>query len=382
MEAISLSDASAPSSRAFGRRRTGRPHRPRPLMVAAGIVVVIGAASLALSNQRSDHHQDLSTVATVAPTQAAGTSTREDIRVTPELIQLGDGLVGIEQSIAKEGGHTYVLAARAGDEPLGKTDISVLSAFDEDGVERWRSELDGAPSGLVVLDGDLWVSGGAGTVSRVDASDGRVLGEIRLGAIGGLVAAFGSVWVTTGATPPGPGRLVRIDPDLSTTSIELSSCSEGSTTCPNAPVAGAGLIWVPLQDDGLAMIDPRTSGVTIIPVDDIGHEVQQVAVHDEVAYAASGYRVTSIVDGRPRATIAPGEIWYLGPMSGVFGLLVPSGRFQVLGADDPMVIEDRRISLNRLTGPVFESDGEVWMQTGRTSDLRRIELMGVSDGDR
>ena len=116
--------------------------------------------------------------------------------------------------------------------------------------------------------------------------------------------------------------------------------------------------------------------------DDIGHEVQQVAVHDEVAYAASGYRVTSIVDGRPRATIAPGEIWYLGPMSGVFGLLVPSGRFQVLGADDPMVIEDRRISLNRLTGPVFESDGEVWMQTGRTSDLRRIELMGVSDGDR
>lgn len=350
-------------------------------MAAAAIVLVTAAGSITISRQ-SDRHADLSTVATDSPTPTpVATAAGAEIRVTSDDIHLGDDLVGSVGGVAKDGGRTYVLAGRADAEPVDQTETVVLASFGDDGVERWRTELEGgAPSGVVVADGDPWVSRDDGTVTRIDASDGRVLGHITLEGIGGLVGAFGSVWATAGATPPGPGRLVRIDPDLSTTTIELSDCGAGSTTCPNAPVAGAGGIWVPLQDAGVAVVDPDTNQVTLIPVDDIGHEVQQVAVDGEVAYVASGNRVTSIVDGRPRATISPEELWYLGPMDGCFGLLGPSGRFQVLRGDGPMVVEDRQISADRLTGPVFEVDGEVWMETGRSHSLRRVGLLGVSSG--
>ena len=69
----------------------------------------------------------------------------------------------------------------------------------------------------------------------------------------------------------------------------------------------------------MAVIDAVTNQVTIIPRDEIGHDVLRVAVDGEVAYVASRNQVTSIVDGQLSATVPVGEIMYLGPIDGVIG---------------------------------------------------------------
>jgi len=275
-----------------------------------------------------------------------------------------------------------------GEYDLIQTETAVLAAFDDAGVELWRTELDGKPTDVVVVDGDPWVAREDWTVSRINASDGRILDDVTIEDEDGHALgvsrrlefgpwAFGSVWVAP-VEPSGPGglvrgRLIRIDPDLSTTSIEIPPVHHQGDSGLDAPEAGAGAIWVPLGEGGVAMIDPDTLEVTVIPVDDIGHEVLSVAFDGDVAYVATRYQVTSIVDGEVLDTVSPGEIWYLGPMDGAFGVLLEAGRFEVLRANDPMVVEHRQISLDGQTGPVAEIDGEAWMEIGRNYDLRRVE---------
>jgi hypothetical protein len=258
--------------------------------------------------------------------------------------------------------------------PLFRTERAVLAAFDDAAVERWRTELNGGPTDLAIADGDLWVSHDDGTVKRLDSSDGRMLGQVTIkhnGRLPSLVGAFGSVWAAPRDSSGRPSRLVRIDPDLSTTDIELD-CDD----CPTEdPIAGAGAIWFPLGDRGVAKIDSDTNQVTVIPVDDIGHEALRVAVDGDVAYVASENQVTSIVDGEVRATVAPGEIWYLGPIDGVFGVMDPAGQVRILRSADPMVMGIRDVSTAEQTGPVGEIDGEAWIETGRNYDLRRLELL-------
>ena len=260
---------------------------------------------------------------------------------------------------------------------VNQTETAVLAAFDDAG-ELWRIELAGRPTDVVVVDGDLWVSREDGTLARIDPSDGRVLGQATIEPFMAVVGGFGSVWAIPGLFDPelsGPGRVVRIDPNLSTTSVELPRFS--GECCPGGPRAGAGAVWVPLGDNGVAVIDPDTNEVTVIPGDDIGHEVTHIAVDGEVAYVASRHRVASIVDGDVRAGVSPGEIWYLGPMDGAFGVLGPQERFQVLRADNPMVVDVRKISRGGQSGPVAEVDGEAWMEIGQNFDLRRVEFADV-----
>ena len=45
---------------------------------------------------------------------------------------------------------------------------------------------------------------------------------------------------------------------------------------------GAGAIWVPMGDGGVAVIDPDTLAVAVIPVDAIGHRVEGVAFDGDV----------------------------------------------------------------------------------------------------
>lgn len=118
--------------------------------------------------------------------------------------------------------------------------------------------------------------------------------------------------------------------------------------------------------------------MTVIPVDDIGHEVREVVVDDDVAYLASSIRVTSIVDGDVVATVSTGVIRYLGRVEGVVGALLSTGQFQVLEANDPMVVDVRRVAE---IGGATEIDGEAWVETGRNHDLRRVEFLPVSEGD-
>lgn len=310
----------------------------------------------------------------------------EEITVTPDSIEFGDRLVGSVSGVATDDGDVYVLGRHF--EPAdGNASSAVLAAFD-DGVERWRTTLDGTPGFVAIADGDPWVSHSDGTVTRIDSSDGRILDHVTIEHHPslGLVGAFGSVWASPRESFGRPSRLVRIDPDdLSTTGIvELGDCSQGGDIyfC-HAPVAGAGALWVPLGDGGVAMIDPDTNEATVIGVDDIGHEVHRVAVDGDVVYVASGYQVTSIVDGEVRATVDTGAISYLGPIAGVFGVLDMAGQFRVLGANDPMVLEFRDVSTEGLARLIGEIDGEAW--TGGSPgqnldlDLRRLEFLPASD---
>ncbi|MDP9145503.1 MAG: PQQ-like beta-propeller repeat protein [Actinomycetota bacterium] len=312
-----------------------------------------------------------------SPTPTVVAPGWEQISVTPDLIQLGGRLVA--QSVARSENITYVLTGRV----QGQQDIlfapeaGLLAAFDDTGAELWRTELDGTPLEVVVVAGDLWVSHGAGTVSRIDSSDGRVLDQVTIGDTGRLVGAFGSVWVETGD----PAGLVRVHPSLSTTSVEVplfrGECDDGD--CPHGPTEGAGAIWVPLKNRGVAAIDPDTNQVTVIPVDVIGHEVVSVAVDGDVVYVSSVDQVTSIVDGEVRATVSTGRIRYLGRVEGVFGALETTGRFDVLRATDPMVVEVRETSGLGLSG-MAEIDGEAWAATGPYTS-RRVEFLPVSEGD-
>lgn len=303
----------------------------------------------------------------------------EEISVTPDLIQLGGGLAA--QSVTRSENITYVLAGRV----QGQRDIlfdpedGVLTAFDDAGGELWRTELDGTPVEVVVAVGDLWVAHRIGTVSRIDSSDGRSVGQATIGEDLGyaMVGGFGSVWVDTW----NPVQLVRVYPDLTTAVVELPRFSRSCDgDCPTGPVVGAGAVWIPLRNRGVAAIDPDTNQVTVFPVDVIGHEVVSVAVDGDVVYVSSVDQVTSIVDGEVRATVSTGRIRYLGRVEGVFGALETTGRFDVLRATDPMVVEVRETSGLGLSG-VTEIDGDAWAATGPHTH-RRVEFLPVSEGDR
>jgi PQQ-like domain len=317
------------------------------------------------------------------------TALGEEISVTPDFIEFGEYLVGSVGRVAKDGDRTYVLPGQIEEPPPGVdkylvqgTGTAVLAAFDDSGRELWRTELDGGPTDVVVADGDPWVARGDGTVSRIDASDGRILDSVTLpGMPDSMVGAFGSVWVHT--LERASEHMVRVDPDLSMTSVEIPSLPAGCDACPDGPAAGSGAIWVPRGDLGVAVIDADTNQVTVIPRDDIGHEVLSVAFDGDVAYVASRSQVTSIVDGEVVASVSPGGISYLGPLDGAFGVQLSNGIFQVLRADDPMVVRDRQSSTEGQSGPVSEIDGEAWMETGRNYDLRRVEFLLYSffDGE-
>jgi hypothetical protein len=128
-----------------------------------------------------------------------------------------------------ENGLLYVLATQVYEGPRSFNqfgDQAVLAAFDDAGVELWRIELGGMPIDVVVVDGDPWVLQLAdSTVSRFDAADGRILGHVTLDVAdvsSWMIEAFGAMWVgVNNESPGGRPHLVRIDPDLSTTSIEL-----------------------------------------------------------------------------------------------------------------------------------------------------------------
>ena len=389
---VDLRDVHTTSRDDFSRER----HPGRRWMVAAAASLIALGLLAATAVQDSNRIQ----TGTVPPTTRATTPPPpgEEITVTRDLIQFGDRLVGVNASVVTEGGRTYVPAGHFdGQDPCPDSkdlvcfspETFVLAAFDDAGVELWRTELDWFPGDMVLIGGDLWVArrDEDRTVTQIDASDGRILGQLNIRDVDSMVEAFGWLWVTT--TEPsgvglGAGRLVRIDPDQPTSSVEqltvvttFAECvlPTNGGSCPDGVVAGAGAVWLPLGHGGVAVIDPVALGVTVIPVDDIGHEVLQVAFDGDVAFVASNSQVTSIVDGEVVATFSPGQIHYLGPIEGAFGVLLWPGTFQVLRADDPMLVETRQVSLAGETGGVDEIDGDGWLVAGRNYNRRRVEFL-------
>lgn len=389
-----------------------RDPRRRWMLVAAATVAVLGLGLLAATARRDTDHVQTDTVppTTAAPTPAPTTSTSptttvppapqqitvppgEQITVTNDLVEFGDGLVGLIGNMARADGRTYVIAGRyeTEDDLLFAPDEAVLAAFDDRGSELWRIELDGTPIRVMVVDDDLWVRSYAeeGNLTRIDSSTGRVLGRLTIDYLGDIAAGFGSLWAQTDEGIYGEGsrrQVVRVDSDLSTTSIEIppSRGLDECDPCADGPVAGTDAMWIPLGDEGVGRIDPVTNEFTVISQEEIGHDVLTVAADGDVTYVASAGRVTSIVDGRVVATASVGRILYLGPVEGIVGAQLADGRFAVLGPDDPMVVEHRQLSTDgpeREVGIGSAIDGEAWTEAGRNYHLRRIELGPVAGTD-
>ncbi len=316
----------------------------------------------------------------------------QEITVTADSVEFGDRLVGLIGNMDRADGRTYVIAGHnpSGERRLDVPEEAVLAAFDDAGRELWRTELDGRPVEVVAFEGDVWVLhefGMTGALSRIDASNGRTLGHVTFGNATGLTGAFGSMWVQIGDTPKS-AQLIRVDRDMSTTTVELPDriFSENDDHWPDGAAAGGDAIWIPLGEGGVAAIDPATLEVTVMPADDIGHDVLEVAFDGDVTYVASRSQVTSIVDGQVRATVAPGqivggavvlsEIQYLGPIDGVFGVQLPERWFAVLRPNAPMVVEYRRVPD---AAAASEIDGEAWIETGQNYNLRRVKFLEASE---
>ncbi|MEK6282017.1 MAG: S-layer homology domain-containing protein [Acidobacteriota bacterium] len=115
---------------------------------------------------------------------------------------------------------------------------------------------------LVESDGaDLWVANeGSGTVSRVRASDGKLL-ETWTGATGavGVVAAKGLIFVTGNTTP---GNLYQIDPTQPVGAVTtLTSSLEGS---PQGISFDGARIWTPNIEGSVSIVTLNPLSVTTV----------------------------------------------------------------------------------------------------------------------
>ena len=205
-------------------------------------------------------------------------------------------------------GRTYVIAGRYETETdrFFAPEEAVLAAFDDAGRELWRTELDRTPTKVVAVADDVWVLHETGALSWIDASDGRFIDRVFVGDAWSVFAAFGSVWVYALDLGGGSGQLIRPSGHVNHHHRAPSEHHRESRRRPAVldTAVDAGGIWVlPLGRAGVAVVDVETGQVTGDLVDEIGHEVRQVAVEDDVAYVASSDAVTSIVDGQVGATL-------------------------------------------------------------------------------
>jgi hypothetical protein len=392
-------------------------HRRRALYrlvfgAAAGVVLVVALAAIA--QRGNDPAPGGVTPATVpvAPTTTLVRPTTtaslpvapppdtvaqprpgKEFTVTADRVEFGEGLVG--GGLARADGRTYVLAGRYETEEdlLFIPEDAVVAAFDGAGTELWRTELDGSPSNtttarqIVAVAGDVWVWQPNGGLCRIDGSDGRIVGQIDVENFDSMIGAFDSLWVLTriidtdDSEDRHPVELIRVDPDLSTTAIELVPDDMGVPgEGPRVAAVGPGGIWVPMGLVGVAVIDPETLEVTVTSGAEIGHDVERVAVDGDVVYVASSDRVSAVVDGEVAGSTPIGELGlaYLGHVDGVFGMATfdAPARLAVLVATDPMLAEPRRAS-DSLAGAI-DVAGEAWARTltnrRNDFDLRRVQL--------
>lgn len=166
----------------------------------------------------------------------------------------GGGLTRIDVADLSQPGVTVdvpagCFAAALDNDTLWVTGLeSGLFAVDRDRAKvRLEVDLPGAPRGVAVAGGDVWVSlRDRGEVARVDGSTGEVIDRIKVGGQPWPVAAgAGAVWVATLA-----GRLVRIDP---ATARITASAAVGAQ--PRAIAVGADAVWVTSQTGSLSRVE-------------------------------------------------------------------------------------------------------------------------------
>lgn len=180
--------------------------------------------------------------------------------------------------------------------------------------------------------GGIWVTGpDLGRVVRLDPATGEELAEIGVeGAPLGIDVGFGSIWVATGMAADGAGGgVVRIDPRSNEVVRTIPVAA-----APEFLSIGAGAVWVASSDGTIARIDPRTNQVVAtIRIAEAGRT--SVAAGDGAVYAIAlpePGMTAQVVRIDPATDTLSGEVVTAG--RGALGLAVGTTSLWVANYDD------------------------------------------------
>ena len=214
---------------------------------------------------------------------------------------------------------------------------------------------------------------GAETLTQIDASDGHVVGGVYVPDVAGMIGAYDAVWLVTvggvgteASESEHPVGLVRVNADLTTTTIEIAA--DRPVVGISLIAAGAGSIWMPWGPMVWRPINPETLETTWISPETIGHEARVVAVDGDAVFVASDDQITALVDARSvpprlRAAISPGDTWGMWTAGSDSG--PPRHRRASRCCARPNRWWSRSAEIDGV--PIGEIDGDGWAQTGPLS---------------
>ena len=240
--------------------------------------------------------------ATVLRLDAAGAVVRELPTAAPDPRDAGLAMVGSRLWIANLGGTVGVLDVDSGEAvsrvAVGPGEPAAVAPAGDGGV--WvplhgpggglarlatdpavaaprRTELPESGFSVAVVAGRVWVGGLDRRLVSVDAASGEVERTVDLGgAPRGVAIAAGDVWVSLRDA----GTVVRVDGE---SGEELERISIDGQPWPVA--AGGGFVWVATGEGRLLRIDPGTDRVTGAAT--VGPNPRAIAVADDAVWVAS-----------------------------------------------------------------------------------------------
>jgi streptogramin lyase len=202
----------------------------------------------------------------------------------------------------------------------------------------------GAPSGMVMAAGSLWISLGVDGIARIDPARNEIVARIQPGGVS-LAAGFGSVW----AVDIFADLLLRIDPETNriTDRIPVGGL-------PTGIAIGHGSVWVANQlDSTVSRVSPETGRtVATIQLDRGGIWPDAIAATPGAVWAVAGDG--NVVDRiRPETSTVDLRI----PLRGARALTVALGSVWVGIANSASLLRIRDGDAVRIAVPGHRADG-------------------------
>lgn len=374
---------------------------------AAAFVLVAGSGAVTwwLSPGRMDGATETVPASTRPETPTTDRPDSPPASVAASSLDLPPGRFPL--TATSDGERVWVLTGtepqESGAPPLGE---AILLAVDpRTGDISVEAPLEDSPS---IVAGDptgVWVAHWeTGAVTRVDPVTGNTVASIalelpfdigsgpdrRLFIPNDVVIGHGSVWVSTAR-----GAVARID--IATN--EVSSIIERTPALPAQLAIGSTGVWVAEDVHGLTHIDAATETVSTVPLAELDHAAQRVAVHDGDVYVA-GDRLGRNPDGSFRleaggyvvgdetaisrieadtrrvvgSTVFDEPIVFVGWVNAFFGAVDGSGTFWHIGALPELI--GNTSSTNWRNHPIVQVGREAWMVDTAGTRLLRVDETG------
>jgi streptogramin lyase len=205
-------------------------------------------------------------------------------------------------------------------------------------------ELQGAPSGMVMAAGSLWVSLGVDGIARIDPATNEIVARVQPGGVS-LAAGFGSIW----AVDIFADLLLRIDPETNRITHRIPVGG-----LPTGIAIGHGSVWVANQlDSTVSRVSPEAGRtVTTIQLDKGGIWPDAIVATSGAVWAVAGDG--NVVDRiRPDTSTVDFRI----PLRGARALTVALGSVWVGIANSAALLRIREGEAMRIAVPGHRADG-------------------------